>query len=403
MDSNILKSLILKNDSKIVYLIMDGLGGLPDENTGLTELETANTPHLDSLAEKSICGMMDPLAPGITPGSGPAHLSLFGYDPFEFVIGRGILSALGVDFPLQHGDIAIRLNFATIDKDGIVIDRRAGRISSDINERLCEQLRKNIKLSDNIEWFIRTVSEHRAVLIFRGENLTGGIADTDPQAIGKKPLDAAPLKKEADYTAKIINDFIAKAKVILADEEKANMILARGIDSYEEISSMEDRYGLKSIAIAEYPMYRGLARLVGMDIQGVPKDFNELIQLYYDYYNDYDFFFLHVKKTDSYGEDGNFSAKVEVIEKTDKIIVPKIMEKEPDVLIVTGDHSTPCLLKAHSWHPVPLLLYSKVCRRDKVKIFSERECNGGGLGRMLLKDIMTVALANALRIQKFGA
>ncbi|RKY83129.1 phosphoglycerate mutase [candidate division KSB1 bacterium] len=403
MDINVLKSLLVRNTTKIVYLIMDGLGGLPDKETGLTELETANTPNLDSLAEMSICGMMDPIAPGITPGSGPAHLSLFGYDPLEFAIGRGILSALGIDFPIKKGDVAARINFATIDKEGKIIDRRAGRISTETNRRLCEKLRKNVKLNENVKWFIETVSEHRAVLVFRGQNLSGKIEDTDPQVVGKKPLKAIPLEKEAEYTANIINDFISKAKAVLKDEDKANMILVRGFATFEKIESMKERYGLNCLAIAEYPMYRGLARLVGMDILKIPGSFEELLQIFSEHYNEYDFFFLHVKKTDSYGEDGNFKAKVEVIEKVDKVIVPEIMKKSPDVFVVTGDHSTPYLLKSHSWHPVPLILYSKVCRKDSVKKFGESECTKGGLGRMLLKDFMPVVLANALRIQKYGA
>jgi len=403
MNIDILKSLLIENDNKIVYLIMDGLGGLPDKETGLTELETAYTPNLDKLSETSICGMMDPIAPGITPGSGPAHLSLFGYDPLEFDIGRGILSALGVDFELKHGDVAIRLNFATIDKKGVITDRRAGRIPTDKNRQLCEKLRKNLKLSFDVEWFIETESEHRAALIFRGKNLTGGISDTDPQMTGEKPLKAKALTKEAEYTAKVINEFIEKAKYILSDEDKANMLLARGIDSYEKISSMNERYRLNCVALAEYPMYRGLARLVGMDIPGIPGDIDELIKMFYSYYDNYDFFFLHVKKTDSYGEDGNFKAKVEVIEKVDKIVVPKILEKDPAVVVITGDHSTPCRLKSHSWHPVPLLLHSVMCRKDSVKVFSETECIKGGLGRMLLKNLMPVILANALKLQKYGA
>ena len=403
MNIEMLKSLIIRNESKIVFLIMDGLGGLPHEETRLTELETAKTPNLDALMQNSVCGRTDPIAPGITPGSGPAHLSLFGYDPFKFKIGRGILAALGIGLTIQRGDVAARLNFATVDSEGKILDRRAGRISSETNNRIVEKLKKNLRLSSDIEWFLETVSEHRAVLVLRDKHLAGNIADTDPQVVGKKPLDAMPLDRESEPTANIINEFIMKAKTILKDEEKANMILARGFAAFEKIETMEERYGLRCLAIAEYPMYRGLARLVGMDIQGIPKDFDELIDLYYKYYDAYDFFFLHVKKTDSYGEDGNFDAKVKVIENVDKVLVPAVLKKNPDVLVVTGDHSTPCKLKAHSWHTVPILMNSKVCRIDNVKKFGENDCIQGGLGRILLKDFMAVALSNAGRLQKYGA
>jgi len=404
MNAEVWNELIIKNNSKIIFLIMDGLGGLPLPGGDKTELETANTPNLDRYIKEGIAGLLDPIYPGFTPGSGPAHLALFGYEPVEFNIGRGVLSALGVDFELTGRDVAARLNFCTIDKNGKVTDRRAGRISTEKNKELCDKIKAKVKLTGDVEYFLETESEHRAVLVIRGDGLGGQINDTDPQETGKTPFEPRGEDEPSRKTAKHVADFLIQVKQVLKDDQPANFILARGFAKHEDFPSMEERYGLRSVAIAQYPMYRGLARLVGMTVLPVPKDFDEMFQQLKDNYDKYDFFFIHFKKTDSYGEDGNFDAKVKVIESVDTWAA-KLRELNPEVLVVTGDHSTPSLLKSHSWHPVPALLWSGkgYARADEVNQFGERYCMRGNLGRMPMKNILLIAMANAERFKKFGA
>jgi 2,3-bisphosphoglycerate-independent phosphoglycerate mutase len=402
MNEEVWKDLLIKNNSKIIFLIMDGLGGLPMPGGDKTELETASTPNLDQYAKEGITGLLDPIYPGFTPGSGPAHLALFGYEPVDFNIGRGVLSALGVDFELTSRDVAARLNFCTIDDNDFVTDRRAGRISTEKNRELCDKIRKNVKLPLDVEFFIETESEHRAVLILRGENLGGNINDTDPQETGKRPIDPEGADENSRRSAQNISNFLAQVKEVLKDDQPANYILARGFAKHESFPSMESRYGLRSVAIAQYPMYRGLARLVGMTVLPVPETFEDMWMQLKENYDRYDFFFLHFKKTDSYGEDGNFDAKVKTIETVDKWS-SQLRELNPEVLVVTGDHSTPAFLKSHSWHPVPVLLWSKYARADRVSQFGEQFCRDGNIGRMPMKNIILMALANALRLKKFGA
>jgi 2,3-bisphosphoglycerate-independent phosphoglycerate mutase len=404
MEQEVLRKLITNNDSKIIYLIMDGLGGLPNVVGGKTELETANTPHMNKLAAEGILGLLDPIGHGITPGSGPAHLALFGYDPVEDNVGRGILSALGVDFPVTDRDVCARLNFCTIDSDGNVTDRRAGRIPSDLNEKLCKKLQESISLSEGIEFFMRTESEHRALLVIRGEGLGGNINDTDSQKTGVPSLIAEGKDEPSNKAAKYINEFLVKAKEVLKNDQPANFILARGFAKHEPLSTMEERFGIKCAAIAQYPMYRGLARLVGMDVLPRPETYDAMYEQLAENYDAYDFFFIHFKKTDSYGEDGNFEAKVKVIEEVDTW-VKKLDQLNPEVLVITGDHSTPSVMKSHSWHPVPALLHCRngFGRIDHTSSFGEMQCGQGGLGRMLMKNIILEALASAERIMKFGA
>lgn len=404
MEQRVLDKLIIKNDSKIVYVIMDGLGGLPKTAGGMTELETAKTPHMDQLAKHGTLGLLDPIGHGITPGSGPAHLALFGYDPVKDNVGRGILSALGVDFPVTEKDVCARLNFCTLDADGNVTDRRAGRIPTELNENLCQKLRDSITLSDGIEFFLKTEAEHRALLVIRSEGLGGNINDTDSQQTGVPPLKAAGIDEPSKKTAKYVNEFLSKVREVLKDENPANFILARGFAKHEPLPTMEERFGIKCAAIAQYPMYRGLARLVGMDVLPRPDTYEAMFTQLQENYAAYDFFFVHFKKTDSYGEDGNFEAKVKVIEEVDNW-VKQLEDLNPDVLVITGDHSTPALLKSHSWHPVPALLYcgNGLGRVDHTSSFGEAQCGQGGLSRMAMNNIILEALASAGRIKKFGA
>ncbi len=401
MDPRILTELLVPNSTKIVFVIMDGLGGIQMKEKGGTELQIARTPNLDQLAEESSCGLMEAVAPGITPGSGPSHFALFGYDPFQYNIGRGILEATGIDFPLTERDVVARINFATVGKDGKVTDRRAGRISSETNQRICEKLQKALKIS-GVEVIVTPVKEHRAVLVLRGDNLNGEIEDTDPEREGLAPLEPRATAPGAEKTAKLVREFVDQSRKILADEPKANMILLRGFAKHTRYPSMQERYGLKSLAIATYPMYRGISRLVGMtvlsDVNTLAGEFEALAANF----SAYDFFYLHVKQTDSRGEDGDFDAKVAVIEEVDRLI-PRVRSLRPDVLVVTGDHSTPAKLAGHSWHPLPVLLHSEYVLVDAVKRFDEVSCAGGVLGRFRAVDLMALALANARRLNKFGA
>lgn len=400
----IIHQLVNKTSSKIVLLVIDGLGGLPNKITNKTELETANIPNLNMLAIKSACGLIEPIGAGITPGSGPAHLALFGYNPLKYNLGRGLLSALGVDFNLTTNDLAVRGNFATIDEQGKIIDRRAGRIKTEENQKLCKVL-EEIKI-DNIEIFVRTEREHRFVIIFRGDNLFEEVTDSDPQKIGLNPLKILPMRKEAEYTAQLLNNFVMQAKIKLSKFTPANMVLLRGYGKYTKIPSFEESYKLKAAAIAGYPMYRGLAKLVGMEVlktgETIKEEFETLKENFNNYVNNYDFFYVHIKKTDSFGEDGDFDKKVEIIEETDRLL-PMIIELNPDCLIITGDHSTPSICKAHSWHPVPILIYSPYCRLSKIKQFSEKECVYGELGKFSAQTVMSLALAHSNKLNKFGA
>lgn len=387
---------------RIIMMVADGLGGLPLSPGGPTELEAAKTPCLDRLASRGVCGLMTPIKPGITPGSGPGHLGLFGYDPLKYVIGRGVLEATGIGFAVGPNDVAIRCNFCTLDSEGRIVDRRAGRIPSDESAAVVGLL-KAIRIP-GVEVFVEPVKEHRFVVVFRGEGLGANVADTDPQTVGVPPLDPRPLDQESAKTAEIAKQFVVEARKILAKQPKANGLTMRGFSKRPALPTYREAYGLKAAAIAVYPMYKGLASLVGMDLLGSPTTLDEEIDVLEKAWKetDYDFFFVHFKYTDSRGEDGDFHAKVQMIEQFDAVM-PRVEALQPDVLIVTGDHSTPAKLKSHSWHPVPTLLVADTCRPDGAKEFGERACLHGGLGHFEAVYLMPLALAHAGRLAKFGA
>ena len=397
---DLVRELAEKADTKIVMLVADGLGGLPLEPGGRTELETASTPNLDALARRGTSGSSIPVLPGITPGSGPGHLGLFGYDPLEFKIGRGALEATGIGFELGPHDVAARGNFCTLDSAGLIADRRAGRIASEESFKVVERLQA-VRIP-GVETFVKPVKEHRFVVVFRGPGLDGAVADTDPQAVGVAPLDPQPLSPAAARTADVAKEFVRQAREILASEPKANGMVLRGFAAKPALPSYQELYGLRAAAIAVYPMYKGLARLAGMTLVGQAQSLEEQIDELARHWNDYDFFFLHFKYTDSTGEDGNFAEKVRRIEELDKA-VPRIEKLRPDVLVVTGDHSTPSRMKSHSWHPVPTLLVADTCRPDGLAAFSERDCLRGGFGILPAKHLMLLAMAHAGRFGKFGA
>lgn len=396
----VLHSLAMQTDSKLILVVIDGIGGLPVR--GKTELEAAKTPNLDRLAYKSICGLIDPISYGITPGSGPSHLALFGYDPFRYEIGRGVMEALGIGLSLTKEDLTARGNFATIDGNGVIVDRRAGRISTEKNKEVCQFLQSEIGEINRVKISIYPGREHRFVIVFQGEGLKDDLTDADPQKDGKRAKETENLTGEAQRTAEIVNEYLRRATEVLKPFHPANAVLLRGFSKIPNIASMFERFKLKPAAIATYPMYRGLARLVGMEVLETGETLRDEVGTLKKHFNDYDFFYLHFKKPDSAGEDGNFKLKVKALEEIDRMI-PSIFRLNPDVLVVTGDHSTPAVLKSHSWHPNPILLYSKYIRPDGIRRFTERQCQRGQLGRFPAVEIIPLMLANGLKLKKFGA
>ena len=404
-----MSDLILPDDqvhrghhTRIVLVVLDGLGGLPHEASGgLTELEAARTPNLDALADRSSLGVIDPVGPGITPGSGPGHLSLFGYDPTRYVIGRGVLSALGVGIDLQAGDLAARLNLATFDADGRVADRRAGRPTDAQGRRVVDELMSSLRQPRGYDVSLTHEKEHRVVLLIRGEGLGADLTDTDPLEEGVPDLKCEATAPGSERAAELVRDFLKQAREILADEPVLNGFLARGFATYERIPTLQERFGLDAAAFAKYPMYRGVAKLVGMKVPGIPADVDETVSQYLKSGPAHGFSFIHFKDTDTRGHDGDFDGKVAAIEEVDAL-VPRILDTQPDVLIVTGDHSTPAVYKEHSWHAVPVLLASKWARPTGGG-FGESACRRGDLGRFNGPGLMALALAHAGRLVKFGA
>lgn len=400
---DLMRRLAVNTGGKILLLVMDGLGGLPREQGGPTELEAAHTPNLDRLAREGSTGLSIPVARGVAPGSGPAHLGLFGYDPLVYDIGRGVLEAVGIGLDVNPGDVAIRGNFCTVDEDGIITDRRAGRIPTEEGAQRVQILR-DIKIP-GVDIDIEIAKEYRFAMVLRGAGLNGHIADTDPQQTGLAPLPARALSQEAEHTAAIANQWLAEAREHLRGHEPANMAMLRGFAMDPNLPKYSDVYKLKAACVAVYPMYKGVSRLVGMDI--IPSTAHDTTEDEFrhvaEIWNDYDFVFCHIKYTDSRGEDGNFDAKVQVIEGVDQAL-PILLDLNPDVMIVTGDHSTPATYKAHSWHPVPTLLWAPGTHMtDRAERFGERECMTGALGQFPAADLMPLALGHARRLSKYGA
>jgi len=400
-DFELMRDLTMQTESKIVLLVMDGLGGLPKAAGGPTELEAARTPNLDKLAAESMLGLSIPIGHGITPGSGPGHLALFGYDPVKYLIGRGVLEACGIGFPLTADDVAARGNFCTVDKDMLITDRRAGRIPTEKCAELVKKLRA-ITLP-GVEVFVEPVQDYRFVLVLRGKGLSAHLNETDPQKTGQPPLKVEAQSNDAGQTADLANRWISAARDILKTEQPANMVTLRGWAKEPGLPRFAEVYKLKALALAVYPMYKGLASLVGMDVRQELHSLDEQLAALKDGWGTHDFFFVHYKYTDSRGEDGDFEGKAAEIEKVDAAI-PRFLDLKPDVLVVTGDHSTPAVWKSHSWHPVPILLYAQgLGRRNGVQGFGETECLQGALGQFPAAELMPLALAYAGRMSKYGA
>lgn len=380
-------------------LVVDGLGGLPHPNTGKSELETAKTPHLDRLAAESACGLTTPVAPGITPGSGPGHLALFGYDPVKYLIGRGVLEAIGIGVDLNNGQVAARGNFCTLDESGHLVDRRAGRISTSESAPLVELLDRIEVPGVSISAY--PVTDHRFVLVLSGEGLDGRVTETDPQTLGVPPLEAQAVVPEAEKTAETVRSFAGQAREFLCERTTANAVLLRGFSALPDLPHMGKTYSLNPACIAAYPMYRGLAHLVGMKVIPTGMSFDDELDTLEKSFHEHDFFFLHYKPADAAGEDGDFAGKVETLEYLDARL-PRLLDLDIDTLVVAGDHSTPAIMGSHSWHPVPLMVKSSIFAGDGVGGFNERTCASGSIGRIPAVSLMTIALANAGKLQKFG-
>jgi 2,3-bisphosphoglycerate-independent phosphoglycerate mutase len=393
------KELSQTTDTKIVLLVMDGVGGLPVE--GKTELETAKKPNLDDLARRAVCGLSDPILMGITPGSGPAHLALFGYDPLKYRLGRGILEALGSGVEVGRDDLVARGNFATA-RGGLIVDRRAGRIPTEENVRICGVLNARLPKREGVEVRVFPGKEHRFVARFTAEGLADALSDADPQKEGRPPVPAMPLAPQAAKASAVVNRFLDDAAAALGDEAKANSALLRGFSKFPTIPAMQELFRVRPAAIANYPMYKGLAKLLGMDVIDAGAGTAGLFDALERAWEGHDFFYIHYKKTDSAGEDGDFRAKVAAIEALDAY-VPRLLALKPDVLVVTSDHSTPALLKGHSWHPNPFILLAPTAGTDDAAAFTERACAKGLLGRFRSISAMPLMLAHALKLQKYGA
>ncbi|MGB2695785.1 MAG: 2,3-bisphosphoglycerate-independent phosphoglycerate mutase [Dehalococcoidia bacterium] len=403
MDLDLVRQLAIPNDTKILLVVIDGLGGLPYPDTGRSELEAADTPHLDRLAAESACGLTIPVAPGVTPGSGPGHLALFGYDPLTYTVGRGVLEALGIDFELQPQDVASRGNFCTLDGEGRISDRRAGRISTEEAAKRCERLR-DIELP-GVQIFVEAVREHRFVVILRpegGAELSDALADTDPQREGVEPLEPRALTADAEPTALLVARFVSGARERLAGQEPANGLTLRGFARHPTMPYLPEVLQLRAGAIAAYPMYRGLAKLVGMTVLTTGTTFDDEVETLRQHWDEFDFMFIHYKPADTAGEDGDFQAKSAALEAFDAAL-PRLIDMAPDVLMIAGDHSTPALMAGHSWHPVPFLMRSSRIRPDDVDMFDERSCRHGSFGLFPAKDALSLAMAHAGRLAKYGA
>lgn len=400
---DLLRELSVPNETKIVLCVVDGLGGMPHPETGRSELEAANIPHLDLLAKESYCGLTVPVGYGITPGSGPGHLALFGFDPLDYTVGRGVLEALGVDFDLQPDDVAARGNFCTLDPDGRIVDRRAGRIPTEENAERCARLRE-ITLP-GVELFVEPVREHRFLLVLRGKGLGDRLPDTDPQREGVAPLEASGRDAASQRTADLVNSFVRQAREALSRYGRANGLTLRGFAKRPDMPAIGDVCKFRPAAIAVYPMYRGLAKLVGMTVLATGSSFEDEIATLHEHRDAFDFFFIHYKYADSAGEDGDFEAKMAALERFDER-VPDLLAFDPDVLMIAGDHATPAVLASHSWHPVPFLMRVKRFAGSALNgadSFNERACRGGVMGTFPAKEALPLAMAYAGRLTKYGA
>ncbi|MEZ5332897.1 MAG: 2,3-bisphosphoglycerate-independent phosphoglycerate mutase [Thermoanaerobaculia bacterium] len=400
----LLSRLARRNAEKIVLLVLDGVGDLALADQPRTALQAASTPHLDALAAGGSVGRIVPVTWGITPGSGPGHLALFGYDPRDdaYDIGRGVLEAMGLGLTLDSRSVAARANFATADAEGRLTDRRAGRIPTEENRRLCARLRDALSTVEGTEVSVEPGEGHRFVLLLHGDGLSDAVADTDPQKLAVPPREAQATAPEGEATAALVRRTVEIMEEALAGEPQANRVLLRGFSKPPHVPSFGELYGLTAGAFAGYPLYRGVAAACGMEVVECGKQPDELFARVAERWNDFDYLFLHVKQTDAAGEDGDLEAKVEVLERVDAAL-PTLLELAPDVVAVTGDHSTPAPMKAHSWHPVPVLISGARAYVDAVDRFDETAAIAGHLGTFPSRHLMGLLLAHAGKLAKYGA
>lgn len=402
-DQKLLQRLSVANDSKIVLLVLDGVGDLRSAEQPRTALELAPTPNLDDLAESGSSGRLIPVAPGITPGSGPGHLALFGYDPRrpEHDIGRGVLEALGLGIDFDDTDVLARGNFATADEDGLLTDRRAGRIPTEKNRELCATVNEALADADRAAK-LHPGEGHRFVLRLTGDDLDPRVSETDPQRLGVAPVRAEALAAETDATAELVREVVDIAEATLRDQPQANHILLRGFSQRPRLAQLLDIFSARFGAFAGYPLYRGVASACGMTDVPARKQPAQLFADVAASWSDFDFFFIHVKQTDQAGEDGDLAAKVAVLEEVDRAL-PTLTDLAPDVLAVTADHSTPAPMRGHSWHPVPLVIAGQHAFVDDVTRFDEASAIAGHLGLLPSTALMGLLFAHAGRLAKFGA
>lgn len=396
------KDLLNEATGKIVLLVFDGLGGVPFPGRGMTELEAARVPNLDALARRAACGLMVMVDHGIAPGSGPGHMALFGYDPVATEVGRGVLEALGVGHCQAPDELSARGNFATLDPaTGAITDRRGGHVTQDRNRELVARLNERVRLPGYDVTFL-SGKEHRFVFLLKGPGLADRLTETDPQVTGVPAPPVRALDPGSEVAARAVNQAVDAIREALRDAAPQNFVLLRGFATVPRIEPFRERYGLRAAAIATYPMYRGIAALVGMDVLDTGPTFADQVAVLRNNFDQYDFFFVHVKATDSAGHKGDFDAKVRVLEECDRL-VPDIEALDPAVLIVTGDHSTPAALMDHSFHPVPVLIRASTAIPSGAERFTEASCARGVLGVFPGVKMMPLALGYAGRLKKFGA
>ncbi len=405
---------------RILLIIFDGLGDRPVKELGSkTPLEAAPKANLDWFANNGMNGLLDPIGPGIRPGSDTSHLALFGYDPLEVYTGRGPFEAAGVGIELQRGDVAFRCNFASVDENRVLTDRRAGRIK-DGTDKLAESL-DGMKLG-RVKVLFRAGTEHRAVLVLRGKGLSPKVTDTDPHEEGQKIPESKPLEPKAKATAKALNAFTRRAYDILSEhpvnkarvakgEAPANMVVARGAGIAPDLPPISEKLGVKAAGIAGVALIKGMFRAVGMDVLevkgatgGLDTDMVAKAEAALKALETYDLVVVNVKAADLCGHDGRSADKIKVIERIDQMMGHFKANLPPDVIFAfTADHSTPVAVMDHSGDPVPVTIYGDGIRVDEVPHFDERSAAHGSLGRIRGRDLMPILLNQANRTEKFGA
>lgn len=403
-------------------MIIDGMGDRPLKELGYkTPLEAAITPNMDKMAENGICGIMDPIKPGIRPGSDTSHISILGYDPYEVYTGRGPFEAAGVGVDVLPGDIAFRCNFSTADEDGIIIDRRAGRIREG-TEELARSI-NGINIDQDVEVIFKESTGHRAVLVLRGNGLSDQVSDADPKHEGKAPKMVVAIdgSQEANKTANILNKIVKKSYEVLknhplnlkridAGKPPANIIIPRGAGAVPNVQPFGEKYGLKPVCIAETGLIKGIAKIAGMelvDIKGATGGIDTNLEnikngIIETASKDYDFMLINVDGADEAGHDGQMDEKIKFIEKVD-VVIGELMRIEDIYFILTADHSTPISTMDHTGDPVPIVICGPEVRVDDVKNFNERSVTKGGLCRIRGNNIMDILMDLMNLSTKFGA